>query len=66
MWPETGKWCVQEEIQLRTPEENIALRWTHDQKTRSPTSDGYFHSKTAGNEAARNTKIQVGGWGEQR
>jgi hypothetical protein len=30
------------------------------------TTEGFFYSKNARNEAAGKTKIQVGGWGEQR
>jgi hypothetical protein len=46
---------------VRREEELVALRWSHDLKT----TEGSFYSKTASNEAASMTEIQVGGWGEQ-
>jgi hypothetical protein len=36
----------------------------NDQKTRRPATEGLIYNKTERNEAARKTKIQVGGWGE--
>jgi hypothetical protein len=34
---------------------NVVKTWSHDQKTRRPTTKGYFHSEAARNEAARKT-----------
>jgi hypothetical protein len=44
----------------------IALRWTHDQKTRRPTTNSSIQSQTQWKEKSKKTEIQVGGWGEQR
>jgi hypothetical protein len=48
----------------RREDKYIALRWTHDQKTRIPITEGNFYRKTSRNEVARKTEIQAGGWGE--
>ena len=68
MWSDKLKRSVQEEVQFRTregvqqpechqrrEEKQIALRWSHDQTTRRPTTKSYFHSKAARNKAARKT-----------
>jgi hypothetical protein len=43
------------ECPQRREDKQTALRWSHDQKTRRPTTKGYFHSEAARNEAARKT-----------
>jgi hypothetical protein len=47
-------------------DKQIALRWSHDQKNRRPTTKGYIQSQTQWQEKSRKNEIQVGGWGEQR
>jgi hypothetical protein len=42
----------------------IALRWSHDQKTRRLSIKSSIQSQTQCKEKSRKTKIQVGGWGE--
>jgi hypothetical protein len=49
---------------LNVTDKQIALRWSHDQKTRRPTTKSSIQSQTQWKEKSR--KIQVGGWGEQR
>jgi hypothetical protein len=43
----------------------IALRWSHDQKNRRPTTKSSIQSQTQWNEKSRKTEIQMGGWVEQ-
>jgi hypothetical protein len=79
MRPENRKCCLQEEVQPRTrlrvlqPEcpkchedKQISLRWSHDQKTRRPTTKSSIQSQTQWKEKSRKSEIQVGGWSEQR
>jgi hypothetical protein len=47
-------------------DKQIALRWSHDQKTQRPTTKSSIQSQTHWKEKSRTTDIQVGGWGEQR
>jgi hypothetical protein len=73
MRPENRKWCLQEKAQPRTrlrvgqPEcpkchkdKQIALRWTHDQKTRRSTTKNSIQNQTQWKEKSRKTEIQVG------
>jgi hypothetical protein len=46
--------------------QQIALRWSHDQKTRRPTTKSSIQNQTQWKEKSRKTEIQVGGRGEQR
>jgi hypothetical protein len=74
-----SKMVLQEKVQPRTRErvwhpkwpkchedKQIARRWSHDQKTRRPTTKSSIQSQTQRKEKSRKTEIQVGGWGEQR
>jgi hypothetical protein len=47
-------------------DKQIALRWTHDQKTRIHPPKSSIEHPTQWKEKSRKTKIQVDGWGEQR
>jgi hypothetical protein len=48
--------------QQRREDKKTAQRWSHhDQKSRIPTTEGYFYRKTGRNEVARNTGIQEDG-----
>jgi hypothetical protein len=47
-------------------DKQIALRWSHDQKTRRPITKSSIQSQTHWKEKSRKIEIQVGGWGEQR
>jgi hypothetical protein len=44
-------------------DKQIALRWSHDQKTRRPTTKRSVQSQTQWKETSRKTENQVGGWG---
>jgi hypothetical protein len=45
---------------------NAQICWSHDQKTRRPTSKSSIQIQTQWKEKSSKTEIQVGGWGEQR
>jgi hypothetical protein len=47
-------------------DEQIALSWSHDQKTRRPTTKRSIQSQTQWKEKSRKTEFLVGGWGEKR
>jgi hypothetical protein len=47
-------------------DKQIALHWSHDQKTRRPTTKNSIQGQTQWKEKSRKTEIQVNGWGEQR
>jgi hypothetical protein len=49
----------------RCEDEQIALCWSHDLKTRGLTIEGFIYSKIVRFEAAKKTNIQVGGCCEQ-
>jgi hypothetical protein len=48
-----------------TEDLQIALRWSHDLKSRRPTTKRFIQSQTQWKEKSRKTEIQVGEWGEQ-
>jgi hypothetical protein len=43
----------------------IALRWSHDQKTQKPTTKSFIQNQTQWKEKSRKTEIWAGGWGEE-
>jgi hypothetical protein len=43
-------------------DKQIALRWSHDQKTRRLTTKSFIQSQTQWKKKPMKTEIQVGGW----
>jgi hypothetical protein len=52
--------------ELEQEQKQIALRWSHDQKTQRPTTKISIQSQSQWKENSSKTEIQVSGWGEQR
>jgi phenylalanyl-tRNA synthetase alpha subunit len=54
-------------LTARMPKDKqIALRWSHNQKTRGPYTKSSIQIQTQWKEKSKKIEIQVGGWGEQR